>query len=674
MSCDSVNGDRNFEWLDNLLYLLFTTFPRDENWEKKFKVVFSDIKKKNITTKNIEEFLKSNSDPMEPICLEALEQLVHDNYENPNAFGMIRKYYGGSEDGLPVRLSFIQDKDDRGVMLTAIIEDNLSMEKPQHFDSSFERAFKVAHADAASIVTKGAFKPTRYCSQYLLINQAQSTKLPGIKGTSAYLSYLIPLLAHNKGEKLPTRVLFTGACPDQNGNVQKVAGINEKCKAAYRRGMKYVFVHEDNFDELESREGIPEVIQYYNGTPEEVSDQIFEYMKEHIIPVEHPYIADKHFAFTQLMEDRDKAIDDILKLSKSILDRNMMDDVYDDAQKLYERTNRRGIDDTEFEIEYRLLVCDYFNHKGNQDAPEYLEAMEIIDSKKNTHPEHYARAINKWSVGYHDVFCPEHAEKELETILKEHLKDETRGKIYGTRGQGFAYMKKYESAEFFLKKSHDVMGDQADTKRKLNYLVHLACDSGNRGLWEEVQDEDPSLNCSHPTLDVSIYNLHPRIKGVYIFGDLEEKIHLSNILEKKCYWKSKDETYKATVKQLAGLLNGYLYAETGIEAYKEKAVHFFNAAVEIFSTESGLLNDNLHICAKGNLALLLDDEIKANEALTLLRDIVTNKYATKLRSHEFDCSRIWNGIKELCSSSYDEISSLERIKCYTDMLRVFQWW
>lgn len=661
--------------LDSLLYTLFTSFPRDTEWTKKFKSVIADIKGENVSAEAIDELLLRQDDPMKPFSLESLELIVHDKYLKGNIFGRIRKYYGISTEGIPVRLLLVEKKSGTGVVRTVLCEGHLTETKV--FESDFKKAFEKAYQHSIAIETNGLFRISKYCSLNLLdeINGADN---PSIVGESAYLSFLIPLLAHDRDRELPTLVAYSGSLPDAEGNVQKVSHIVKKCKAAYKRGIKYVFVHEENIQELDGEENIPQIIQYDSGTYMQVERQIFDYMDSKIIPYED-YIYRNSSPLSQLKEYRENALRTIIKLSEEILDRNVMADVFQKAKELNKRVTKRGIEDIEFQIEYHLLVCDYYNHKGiGRDDPESDDSYKFLEEIKHEYPEHYARAINKRAVGYHDVFCPEEAKKQLDAVLenkeRDGLTNTTIGKIYGTMGQGYAYMGESVLAEKYLRKSYDTLDDkEKNIQRTLNYLVHLAADTKNFKLWQDILKKDPCLEKPCPTLNVDIYGLHINVKGVYVFGTFDEKKRMSDILENEHYWKSEDGTYRATVMQATGLLNSALYEETGDECYRVRAVRFFEKAYELFSVCDGLLNDNLQACAKGYLALLNEDEELAGYTIEYLRDAI-NKYDVKLRSAEFDSSKIWNEMREMCSSSYDDIPALERISYYTKLIRKFQWW
>ena len=667
-------------WLSELLFSLLTTFPRNSEWTNIFNHVISDIKTDSTTSEDIEKLL-GRTNPMEPVCLETLESMVKNEYFAKPVFGSVRRYYGDCDDGgMPVRLLLVSKnaKKDYGLMLTAMLGDNCS-DTDCIFTKTFKMTFEKAYRDATDIETKGLFRVTRYCSIELLWNN-ECLANACIDGESAYLSFLISILAHNKGYRLPTLVAFSGGLPTKSGRISKVGHIAEKCKVAYKRGIRYVFVHEHNIEELESVEDIPKVIKYNIGTPEEVQRQIFQNMDQEIVPYES-YLSASHLAFTQLKKEREKALKRITALSKDILDRKSMDTVFEEAKALNRELTRRGIEDIEFEIEYHLLVCDYYNHKGyGQDAPESKSSYKFLEKNRDNYPEPYARAVNKRAVGYHDVFCPEEAEKQIKNVLegadKTSLSSITIGKICGTRGQGFAFMKNHDLAEQHLKKSQAILGEgeEKDKKRTLNYLLHLAADTNDTKLWKEILDEDICMGTFCPSLNVSIYDLHVIIKAAYVFGNLEEKKQLSDILLREDYWCSEDETYQATVEQLAGLLNISLYNDTQDEQYKTQAISFLEKAGKTFSTCEGLLNACLYISVNGYLALLMESEEMAEEAIKQLRKIVTDKYNLKLRSVEFTSSDIWNTIKEICSSSYEDIPFLKRIECYTDIIRVFQWW
>lgn len=62
----------------------------------------------------------------------------------------------------------------------------------------------------------------------------------------------------------------------------------------------------------------------------------------------------------------------------------------------------------------------------------------------------------------------------------------TLGALFGTLGQVEAFSKEYSAAESFFREALQYFDHPRDIERQWVYLGHVACDTGNRDLWQEV--------------------------------------------------------------------------------------------------------------------------------------------------------------------------------------------
>ena len=195
----------------------------------------------------------------------------------------------------------------------------------------------------------------------------------------------------------------------------------------------------------------------------------------------------------------------------------------------------------------------------------------------------------------------QHISKTFGIDVKE-IPSEELGACYGTLGQIYAFTGTNESfkfAETSFRQAISLFKKPADINRQWIYLGHLACDQGNTGtdLWREVLTHLPALGCKTAiTGNGRQYELALQIKGLNVFGNIENKKEFSEILEKTPVNSDNIQNdfnshpYGLIYQNLAMLYQCLWNENRESQYFKKQATTYYSGAAEVMKGKPGLLN------------------------------------------------------------------------------------
>ena len=585
------------------------------------------------------------------------------------------------------RVLLVNETNDRGTCITFSIKDRLHA-----FSDNYGRDFLTSYKNAwdmsvQSIEITSSIRSSLY-NDFEIIGFPTNSNANFLhfNGSSAFLSFYIPLVLMSKSLSLSPFVAFAGAYSEVTGMIEPVNEIELKLQAACEYGIKVLFIHEYNYNELSnSNDFAIELIPYRSGTAGSVSCEILE----HLSSLETRYpgkMYSKHIFLAMQKEliSIDRTLIDCRRDVHS-RDPGRVESTYQKILESKEKLEACNQETSERYINILILLLTYYNNTANYDKAHTVVELLLEYNSSTISPEQVLRIQNLHAISYQDTFrinksnailvkainnCTEFKEKTQDNSILCKI-EEKEIQMKRTLAQNLAYLGKSKQALQEFKTIGKLESESSDV-RFYNYLLHAICDLNNKQEWELIKENRPLFKHNTITEDHgSIFDIHSHMKGFLVFESTSDCIVMlnslpldSSLLFRKLKTHAED-AYVGLVLRCIGLMHERIYHSSNDSSDYSMALSFYDLASKAFSANKSIFCSIQYSLSLAYSATLSKNTKIAFEAIDLLKIILSETSYTNESS-------IWLNLKEIVLiQENDVLNSCDQFKL---LLKRFQWW
>jgi len=604
-----------------------------------------------------------------------------------NAKNRADRWLSITSDNMLCRVLLVNETKKHGTCISFSIKD-----RPQTFSDNYGRDFLTSYKNAwdmsvQSIEMTSSIKSSLYNDFEIIGFPTNSnTDFLRFEGSSAFLSFYIPLVLMSKNLSLSPFVAFAGAYSEVTGMVEPVSGIDLKLQAACNYGIKVLFIHEQNYNKLcNSNNSATEVIPYSSGTPNSVACEILE----HLSSIEPRYpgkMYSKHI-FLAMQKELISIDRTLMDCSRDIYSRDpgRVESTFHKILECKEKLEVCNQANGERYINILILLLTYYNNIANFNNAQTVVESLLEYNSSTINPEQVLRFKNLHAISYQDTFqinksntilikaienCTEFKKKTEDNSILCKIK-ERESQLKRTLAQNLAYSGKSKQALHEFK----VIGkleSESDDVRFFNYLLHAICDLNNKQEWESIKKDRSLFKESRITeYHGSVFDIHSHVKGFLVFESISDCCVMldslpldSSLLFRRLKTHAKDP-YAGLVLRCIGLMHEKIYHSSNDSNSYSMALSFYNLASKTFSANKSVFCSIQHALSLAYSATISKDTGIASASIDLLKETLAATTCTNESS-------VWLSLKEIVlTHENDVLNSCNQFKL---LLKRFQWW
>jgi len=612
---------------------------------------------------------------------------VNDNYPNwaKKAKRRADRWLSISSNTTLCRILLVNKKGLKGTCLTFSIKNN-----SDSFDINYARDFletyKIAWHESAKFITNNPISIKNLYNSFEVIGFPESLNTSSLrfKGSSAFLSFFIPLVMMGNKIPLSPLIAFAGAYSEQTGLVEPVDKAKLKVRTAQEYGMQLIFIHEDNFKDIaEKQYPAVKIIPYHTNKPTKVAEEILAKLSE--LANDYPGTMQSEHQMNLFLKDQLEPIGRALSECESDIhsgDRKKADSTLTKLVDCKKWLQNNNLNDSNEYLKTLMLLFKFYSNRANDEETSIIntELTKILNSKHEIIDHE-----NQTASSFLDTFQVEKSNHILQQAIMKcneisrnselngtiERVDKQRNELRRTLAQNRAYSG--DSLEALqLLESIGKLDSQSYDNRYYNYLTHAICDLNDVNEWEKLKNERPILKLPEIiNTYIGIYDVHTHIKGYLVFGSIEQcRTFLNSLpiqrepLFRKLHTTTPQDPYAGLVFRCIGLLYEKMYQSSNDQKDYQKALEFYNHAKNNF-LDNSVFSSVQHSNTIAHIASLTHDLDLAYEALELLQKTI-KKFNPNVNEV------IWKKLTSI--STANKTNSLESCNQLKILLKRFQWW